>query len=207
VAIVNGYATQAQLKQQATLDLDDDKFDDLLDRAINATSRGLDRFCKRHFYQDAGARIFAATHTTWFDLPTFCDLVSVDASGLRTDEDGDGVYERVWAVSDFELQPVNIEAGPEPRPYRSVVAIGSTLRFPVPRTGSNSRVQITGTWGWPAIPAAIEEAALLQAHRLFKRREAPEGVVGLNMFGTVRMGRLDPDVRGLARPYRLLVAG
>lgn len=208
--IVNGYATRDELKVWASIDLDVNNLDDLIDKAINASSRGLDKFCKRHFYQVDEIRRFESVDRCTVRFGTYSDLVSVTA--LATDDDGDGVFETAWAAADFELAPVRVNAAPEPKPYREVVAI-KDRRFPIVRKGSVYRVQINGKWGWPGtppienIPDAIHEASLLQSSRLLKRREAPEGVIGLNMFGTVRLGRLDPDVAALAKPYRIHVVG
>lgn len=202
--IVNGYATRDELKEWVRLDPTDSDFDDLLDKAINASSRGIDKWTRRHYYQVDEPRRFAAIDAcrVWFG--SFNDLVSVTA--LATDDDGDGVFETVWTAADYELQPVNPNAAPEPKPYRRVKAVGD-LSFPVARRGRRHRVELDGMWGWPAIPDAIIEGTLLQSARLFKRREAPEGVVGLNMFGTVRMGQIDGDVKKLVKPYRLRAVG
>jgi hypothetical protein len=47
----------------------------------------------------------------------------------------------------------------------------------------------------------ISEVALLQATRLFRRKDAPFGVVGVADFGSVRISRLDPDVREMLAPF------
>jgi hypothetical protein len=43
----------------------------------------------------------------------------------------------------------------------------------------------------------IREATLIQALRLYKRKDSPEGVLGSAEWGTVRVSRLDPDVAKL----------
>jgi hypothetical protein len=65
-------------------------------------------------------------------------------------------------------------------------------------------VQVTAAWGWSADPAAVVNATLIQAARIFKRRTSPEGVVGgFQDFGAVRVSsRMDPDVMDLLAPYR-----
>lgn len=198
MAVINGYASRDELKVWLSLDPSDSDFDDLLDKAINAASRGVDKCTRRHFYQVTETRYFSPVTRTFIDLGSYNDLVSVTT--LATDNDGDGIYETEWDAADYGLFPRNPAAAPEPRPYRSVSAANPALRFTDPTS-------IEGVWGWPEIPDMIHEGTLLQAARLFKRREAPEGVVGLNMFGTVRMGRLDPDVRKLVNPYRIRGVG
>ena len=64
-------------------------------------------------------------------------------------------------------------------------------------------VELTGKFGWPAVPPAIEQAALILTGRLLKRgRETPYGVLGLGLDGAaVRINRTDPDVQTLAAPF------
>ena len=58
------------------------------------------------------------------------------------------------------------------------------------------------------VSGASKLATLIQAARLFKRKESPEGVLGGNDFGIVRVGtRVDPDVEMLLAPYRYLRVG
>lgn len=209
MAIVNGYVTLPELKRWLRFDPEDlnasHPDDDLFETAINGTSRWIDQKCKRHFYQVVEPRVFHADDAYTLSLGHFNDLVSVDS--LTVDRDGDGVYEETWtAGTDFELGPQNVGAGAEEKPYRVVRALDRT--FPVSTSGRTERVRIDGTWGWPAVPDGIVTAAKMQAARIVKRKEAPEGVLGLGQFGiTVRMSRHDPDVLAAIRPYRLRSLG
>lgn len=65
------------------------------------------------------------------------------------------------------------------------------------------RVQVTAKWGWPSVPNVIVLATQLQANRLFRRKDTPEGVVGSADWGAIRVGRIDPDVASLLTPYVL----
>lgn len=64
-------------------------------------------------------------------------------------------------------------------------------------------MRITAQFGWPAVPDDISEAALIQAARLFKRKDSPEGVIGNAEWGVVRLSRRDPDVWNLIEQYVL----
>lgn len=64
-------------------------------------------------------------------------------------------------------------------------------------------VRITAVWGWPAVPAGVKQATLLQASRLYRRKDSPEGVAGSDQWGLIRVPHLDPDLRSLVEPYRL----
>jgi hypothetical protein len=185
----------------------------LKETAIEAASRWIDQHCQRHFWQaTATARVFDACNPYTLRLGSFNDLVSVDASGLKTDTTGDGTFDTTWATSDFQLLPLRPAAAPETRPYDTVRAVAGNM-FPVYYGSWGNRigrVQITGTWGWAAVPDAVRQACLIQAFRAIKRRDSPEGVTGFDQFGTIRIGnRADPDVVQLLAPYRrtsLLVA-
>lgn len=195
--MANEYASQAQFKNWLEIDSLDTELDELIDEALTAASRGIDNACKRHFFQVAGTRTFTSDSAYSLLLGTWNDLANITL--LSTDDEDDGLFES-WDPDEFVLAPLNDQAG-EVLPARRVDAKGRT--FPR-RLGS---IRIDGTWGWEEIPAAIHEATIIQAARLVKRRKSPEGVVGLNMFGTVRMGRVDPDVKKLIKRYQLRTVG
>lgn len=184
------------------------EFDPMLDDVAISVTRWVDEFCQRHFWQDGAigsevARTFAASNPWCLNFGPFNDLVSI--TELATDEAGDGTFETTWAASDYQLQPVNQPTG---RPFTSIEAVAGRL-FPVRwwPEGRGDRVQVTGVWGWAAVPDAVYQATLIQAARVFKRKDAPEGVVGFDQFGTIRVSsRPDPDVEALLSPYRRVVA-
>lgn len=199
--ITNGYATLAQFKARNEIDTVTNDAD--AERAVEAASRWVDNHCERHFWQDAAAaRIFDACSPTLLDLGPYSDLVSV--TELAVDLNGDGVFETTWAASDYQLLPLRPAAAPEQKPYTQVRALGGR-EFPAPAGERAGRVQVTGTWGWPAVPTEVTEACLIQASRLYKRRNSPEGVTGFGSeFGPIRLtARPDPDAVNLLAPYRL----
>jgi hypothetical protein len=56
-------------------------------------------------------------------------------------------------------------------------------------------------WAWGT--SAVQEAVLLKANRLYKRRTSATGVEGFGAEGfTVRVSEHDPDVEALIGPYR-----
>jgi hypothetical protein len=175
----------------------------MLEMAIEAASRGIDKYCDRTFWQvTATARVLDACDSWHVSLGANYDLVSIDTNGLKTDENADGTFETTWAATDFQLLPLNAAAAPEPRPYRHIKAVGARV-FPTPiPTGRVGRIQITGTWGWPAVPVDVKQACLLLAARLFIRKESPQGVAGFGEFGAIRVRSADPDVVALLEPYR-----
>lgn len=197
MSITNGYCTLAELKTWlgTTTTIDDT----LLEDAVEAASRKIDRDCDRAFYQLAAtARIYTAGRGDYLPID---DLVSVTT--LKTDEDGDRTYEQTWATTDYDLTPDN--ASDVSEPYTAVLlSPRSTKWFPTLRRS----VQITGTWGWPAVPDAIKTATLILASRLVKRKDSPLGVAGSSALGeAILLGKADPDVAGLIAPYRRMRVG
>jgi Phage gp6-like head-tail connector protein len=192
--IVNGYVTLAEAK--SWIRLTDTKDDELLGNVITSVSRWIDGYCQRQFWQaTAQARYFDTSDGYLIDFGALNDLVSVTT--LKTDTDADGVYETTWAVSAYQLLPQNVTA-PEARPYESLHSVNGQ-QFPKPTsTGRIGLVEITGTWGWPAIPATVSQACRLQVSRIYKRIQSPEGVAGFGEFGQIRIsGHLDPDVEDM----------
>lgn len=195
------YATLPEFKAWITLT---DTIDDVvMTDALKSVSRWEDEYCERHFWQDGAtgseiARTFVPT--SCYEL-TIDDLVPGSVTTFKTDESGDGSFEVTWAASDYQLLPVNRPTG---RPFKRVEAVGSRV-FPswLTRGQRSNRVEITGIWGWPAVPESVKQACLIQASRILKRRYSPEGVAGFGEFGAVRVSnRLDPDVQQLLDPYR-----
>lgn len=50
-------------------------------------------------------------------------------------------------------------------------------------------------------PSPVSEAAVILAARLFRRKDAPFGVLGSPEFGLERIAADDPDVKRMMRPY------
>lgn len=169
--------------------------------ACFAASRWLEQYCERTFWRTASSEVRTFAPSNWYclDLPEFNDLVSV--ATLKTDAAGDGVFETTWAATDYQLLPYNTAAGPEAKPYTKVKSIG-TQRFPWIYTtpARADRVQITGVFGWPAVPYAIKQAAQLLAAETFRRKDAPMGIAGEGEF-TVAVGQNRLAMR-YADPYR-----
>lgn len=163
--------------------------------ALDAASELVDRVTGTSFAKDTSdvARYFTAYSA---DVLSIDDLAAL--TELATDEDGDGVFEAVWAATDFVLEPLN--AATLGRPWALVRRLPSGARRFPPRSRA---VRITGRWGWPAVPAAVREATSILAGRLLKRaRETPFGVAGLGLDDqAVRITRVDPDVSALLRAY------
>jgi hypothetical protein len=198
VAITNGYATLSDVK--AALRITDTVDDSLLEISIEAASREIDGWCERVFTASTATRIYRPTDVFTVDVD---DLQSITT--LKTDSDGDGVFDVTWESTDYQLNPLNGIAGGITTPYTQVRAIGQYL-FPIyePRNvnSNEASVQITGVWGWPSVPTAVRQACIILSMRQFKRYDSPTGVMGFGDLGVMRVGRVDPDVEKLLMPFR-----
>lgn len=197
----NGYCTVQEFKTWAGII--DEIPDVIIDRAIDAVSRGIDNFTKRQFW-----RTFPGTNRV-FDSCNGRQLEIGDAVAITqvaTDTDNDGVFETVWAATDFQLLPLNPADAPEPEPFTGLWAAGA-LRFPRP-VSRLGLVQVTGTWGWPAIPWGVYQAALILVHATIKRRGSPQGFEGSDEWGVIRISsRADPDAARYLLPYQKVEFG
>ena len=119
---------------------------------------------------------------------------------VKFDTNGDGVYDYTLDSSQYVLEPQNWD-GPEDSPYTQLrLAVG--VVFPYVYTGRVYTVQITGTWGWPAVPAMVKQACRMQVARILKRADSPLGLAGSPEFGLARVpNQLDTDVRQMIDPY------
>lgn len=203
MAVVNGYCTAANLRERFGLDTSDN--DALLINAINAASRMIDGHCHRRFYVDStvSARTFYASD---------CDHVKVDdfstTTGLivKTDSADNGTFDQTWTIAtDFQVEPLNgVSDGIEGHAYTRIRRVGTRMF----RAGRRPRVQVTAKWGWASVPDQVEDACMIQAARLFRRKDTPDGISsGFEGFGVVRVNtRMDPDVEMLLAPFRKPVA-
>ena len=201
MAIVNGYATLAEVKAAARIT---DSIDDsLLETAIESSSRDIDAYTERVFFNTG------ATAVTRIYIPENIFLLETDdiisVTSIKTDTTGEGGFDQTWASTDYQLEPLNGLAGGIATPFTRVRAVGDYL-WPIyePRdiNAGQASVQIVARFGFASIPSAIKQATILSSLRAYKRYESPTGVLGFSDMGVVRVGRLDPDVERLIQPYR-----
>lgn len=203
MAVTNGYATLTETKTH--LGITDSTDDTPLEDAIETASRQIDKHTGRRFWKDSSgvARTFSAS---WSDCLYIPDLVSV--TSVKTDDNDDRTYETTWASTDYDLEPTDgIMDGITGWPYTRIRArtdsVSLSRTFPTTRLG----VEITGVWGWNAVPDDIKTACLLLTARLFRRKDAPFGQSGSPDIGVVTLPSQDPDVKRLLAPYRRITVG
>lgn len=198
MAVVNGYATVQEIRDQlgdagSKLPLA------LLEKAINATSRAIDKHCERRFWQDQTIKV--RTYRPHDPCRAWVDEISTLAGlVVKTDTAGDGTWATTWAAGDFQLEPLNADQADPAYAWWRISAIGAQ-RFPRPVSGRPT-LQVTAKFGWAQVPDEVNGAAILRAVKLFRRKESPEGWTGFSEFGPVRISRFeDPDVVALLAPY------
>lgn len=195
MALTNAYTTLNTVK--AALRITDNVDDTLIENAINTASRMIDGYCQREFYNaGTAARVFAASDELYVDI----DDLAGTAITLQTDDQANGAFDITWTPSDYQLEPLNGKSAGQTWAYTRIRAADNYL-FPV--ENGIALVKVTGVWGWPAVPQAIEYATIMQSQRLFKRLDSPTGILGFGDMGAVRVTRqLDPDVAEMVNPFR-----
>lgn len=195
MALTNAYTTLQTVK--AALRITDNVDDTLIENAINTASRMVDGYCQREFYNaGTAARVFAASDELYVDI----DDLAGTAITLQTDDQANGAFDITWTPSDYQLEPLNGKLAGQAWAYTRIRAAENYL-FPV--ENGLALVKVTGVWGWPAVPQAIEYATIMQSQRLFKRLDSPTGILGFGDMGAVRVTRqLDPDVAEMVNPFR-----
>ncbi|MFJ5804866.1 head-tail connector protein [Streptomyces sp. NPDC093093] len=193
--MANEYADLGTLKRQLGLDDEDDTRDASLEQALNTASRYIEKSAGRRFWLDAEpvARVYRPQGRTVVEDGGTALLVDDigSASGLVVETGSAAAWSVVAA---WETLPDNaLVVG---RPVTALLRSGGW-------GSGTSRVRVTARFGWPAVPDEIVQATLLQANRLFKRKDSPEGVTGSADWGVVRLSRRDPDVWNLIEPYVL----
>lgn len=205
--VVNGYASLNDLK--TSLRIQDGVDDTLLEIALESASRMVDEYTMRNFYN-------AGTATRVF-VPYSDDVVAIDdavsISSIAVSTLFNKTYDQTWSEADYQTEPLNgIADGLPGWPITRIRAVG-TYEFPTGNTRYRyegrygqedvATVQVTGVWGWSAVPVAVKQATIIQAMRIFKRLDSPLGVISSPDTGYFRVSsRIDPDVAMLLNSYR-----
>lgn len=181
------YTTVADLREFVTSSTEEVAPDEAnYPRAIAASSRAIDRHCRRQFglVAAAEARRYTVRWRSGYLVADIDDLMTT--TGLLVDG---------GAVVDPEFLPLNAAAKSEP---------WTALEVAESAVDDRGRVEITARWGWTTVPTAVVEACLLQASRLAARRGAPFGIAGSPDSGSEMrlLAKVDPDVAVSLEPYR-----
>lgn len=185
------YTTSTLVK--ASLGITDTNDDTAIAAAVTMVSRAIDLYTGTTF----GVSTTTSARTYY---PLDCYEVWVDrfdsTTGLVVKTGTDG---STWTA----VTSTDVVAWPTNAPSLG----GAYCRIIVPTgvlpTGyARPTVQVTAAFGFASTPEPVKEAALLEACRLFRRKDSPDGIAGTSEFGVVRVARsMDPDARMLLAPY------
>jgi hypothetical protein len=211
MAITNGYVTLSTLK--SALGITDTADDVLLEMAAEAASRQIDNLTGRRFWTRTETRLYTPSDTQYQLVEDIAVTVTVVANtvtavtpqitSVKSDEDGDGVFETTWATTDYECLPSDygVQNG------RPVEALRTTLDGNNSFTRQKNSLQIVALYGYnAAVPMAIQQATLITAMRMFQRRNAIFGVAGVSALGqeSVRPIPDDKDINAMVANYKRL---
>jgi uncharacterized phiE125 gp8 family phage protein len=190
MTLTNCYCTLAELK--ARIGIDNNTDDTALEAAITSASRMIDKYTGRRFHTTTADETFYFTPVSHMDLFPDVDVISI--TSLKTDDDGTRTYAVTWSTTDYDLQPFNST----PKLWIKVAPNGNHY-FPL----IEKSVEIVGKFGYSATtPPEINQACLLQAARLWKRKDSVFGIEGTSQFGTtITMPKPDIDVAALLSPF------
>jgi hypothetical protein len=195
--ISSGYVSLTAFKVRAGLAAGG-AHDDEAERAVEAASRAIDRFCNRRFTVDTVASVRTYTAEDCSLLPVD-DISTTTSLVVVSDDNWDATFETAWTLNNrtswgFMVEPANWS--PLGLPITRLRAVAGS--WPTVPQG----IQVTALWGWASIPRDIEEACLLLASRLWKRKDLAFGVMGTQETGFISLPKVDPDVQALLAPFR-----
>lgn len=197
MAITNGYATLQQIK--AAVRITDAVDDALLEMAVEAASRMIDAECDRNFFSSGTAtRDYVPNDSYVVDTDDLTQIISV-----KIDDAGEGTFPITLQASDFQAEPVNQRVSGNFFPVTRLRMIGDYL---LPIWYGQATVRIEGVYGFTPTPIQVTQACVIQASRIFKRLDSPLGVAGFGDMGAMRVGKTDPDVSMLIRPFKKYAA-
>ena len=160
-----------------------DYSDDVL-RMIAAAEAQITDWCGDDFDlapADATARVFQAGNLGVLETDAFASIPeTVEYWNRGNQAAGATLEDSLW-------QPVTRPSAARPgRHLQGAFNLGFWYR-------------VTASWGWPAVPAQVEQAAQMLASRLFARQNSPLGVAAGDI--PIYVSRHDTDVRALLAPF------
>lgn len=183
------YPTLADLKGYVSEPTAETRHDATLSSALDAAIAKLEAYTDRYFGTDTNAteKLFLPISPYWTTIRDFYDT---DGLVVKTDDNLDGTHETTWTHgTDFILGPFDQRPG---YPYYRLQAVGSKI-FPHPQKGRPT-LSVTAKWGWAETPNDVFETVLELAAQIWKRRDAPFGVVGFDDMGPVQVSASDRRV-------------
>ncbi len=192
------YVTLDDAKRYLGVGEDDGTYDAQITRDVEAASRAVDRECRRQF----GSTVFQVerfyrpqyepVEGYWYVVTD--DIAQTQSSPVVVSGDA-GEWTYPTDITS-KARPLHPNAAVDGRPNIGFKLSGSYR-------GVAEEVRVKAVFGWDAVPVTVQDAVLLQTHRLFKRKDAPFGIAGSpSGDGEARLlSKLDPDVALMLRGY------
>lgn len=222
VGMTGWYTGMEELKSR--LGITDHANDYEMQLAIQTVKTWIDSYCGQHFNQIAETRTFAPNSVWGCDIDPLVSTPSiVSGAQVNLDYTGNGVYNVAWTQNveyQFLIGPpgnirdnYNINAAGVPRPYKHIQVLtgvpgnsaqpgGGWFPWIWPYTYLN-RVQVIGTWGWNVVPPQVAMASMMLSVDLYKSKDAPWGVAGVNDLGIVKV-QSNPWIVELLKDFILM---
>ncbi len=137
---ISCYCTVSDLK--GVLGITSTTDDTVMRKMLESASRSIESFCNRRFYVTSETKYFDGARTLW--LP---DLLSINTSGLTTDEDGDGTFENTLATTDYIKYGHGLEDSLNTLPTTRL-EISQDSNYGSFASGVKKGVQVAGVWGY-----------------------------------------------------------
>ena len=200
MALVNGYVPLSDLKEAVGDDsgLDNSRYEASIGAASRQIDIWLDPAGSRHFWKTTSpvVRVFFPFNR-YLLLPGF--IANTTGLVVKTDDDGDGVFEATWTVgTDYQAQRLNVVDGP----FARLVAVGAK-GFPV--NGRRQSVEVTTSeWGCDTIPDLGRQAAQILSIALYKSKDFTGGDIGFQTLENAGAWSVYDLARSLVEPYQLI---
>ncbi len=200
--IGDDYITTTQLGTYLGINMgvSDATRDAKLTTAVSAATDAIENHCRRQFNTDGvvSTRYFVPTSA---HLAIVDDFYDVDTLVVQRRPIGDSDWQTPWTFPNFEIEPRNgIVNGQPGWPYRRLVLPYWTFLWAI------DRLKVQATWGWPAVPRSVTQAALILGAQYFKLSDAPLGAAGFGSgsdgFNVISVKDV-PQAWSLLRPYVL----
>lgn len=187
-----GYCTLEEVKDEIGIENSDE--DSKLQRVITNVTGLIDSYCHRSFNSVSDTRYFDGAGNALF----IDDLISVTGEGesIKIDN-GAGTWASTMAVTDYILYPLNTLP-------KTKLELSTYSNFGSFASGIKQGVKITGTWGYPSVPADIKAAALMWVVILWNARKAGYSkTIGNEAIGVITIDKDPPsEVKKILNPYR-----
>lgn len=205
MSLTNAYGTAADIK--AELPITDTSWDVKIDVAGNAAARQIDGHTgwPHGFWADATVktREYYADDSTCLDIPE--GISSTTGLIVKTDTGDDGTYATTLTIAtNFIVRPVNAADQVPVEPYTELRIVDYAGSFFPAWSSGRPGVQVTATFGWPAVPDDVRKAWIVQTIYLLKASDAVFGAIQLGEGGfatRLRGAGLNPTAEALLQKY------